>query len=169
MPSRVLFACLWLCLGACESGDDGRAGAKPRALPAASATGSKPEFVRGPNGAAIAPWVKVELERAKTDGRRVLVYVGATWCEPCQRFHQAVVSGQLDAKLAGLRFLEFDSDEQHAQIAEAGYSSELIPLFAVPDAQGRGTERRIFGSVKGPGAVDDISPRLQALLGARTP
>jgi thiol-disulfide isomerase/thioredoxin len=38
----------------------------------------------------VAKVVREARAREAADGRTLLVYVGATWCEPCQRFHHAV-------------------------------------------------------------------------------
>lgn len=131
---------------------------------ARSHASTKPRFVRGPaNGRPIAPFVKQALAEARP-GERVIVYVGATWCEPCKHFHAAVQSGQLDAKLPGLVLIEQDADADREALVAAGYASPMIPLFAIPDGDGRGTSRRIFGSTKGPGAAAEIAPRLTALL-----
>ncbi len=125
---------------------------------------SKPRFVRGPtSGQPIPPFVKARLAEARA-GERVIVYVGATWCEPCKHFHAAVQSGQLDGSLSGLVMIELDADRDREALAAGGYGSQLIPLFAVPDGEGRGTDRRIVGSIKGPGAAAEIAPRLKALL-----
>ena len=94
----------------------------------------------------------------------MVVVVGAPWCEPCVRFHDAVKRGELDAALAGVDLVEFDADADRARLANAGYDSPMIPLLVVPDDEGRGTARRIFGSIKGPGAVQEMLPRLQSLL-----
>lgn len=133
---------------------------------------SRPRFVRGPTGGAdIASFVREKLAEASAAQKagnggftRVLVYVGATWCEPCHYFHDAVTAGKLDRELQGVLFVEFDLDQDRDALARAGYASRMIPLFALPDAAGRGTERRIFGSIKGPGATANIMPRLQKLL-----
>ena len=61
-------------------------------------------------------------------------------------------------------FVEFDLDQDRDALASAGYASRMIPLFALPDAAGRGTEQRISGSIKGPGATANILPRLDKLL-----
>ncbi len=106
-----------------------------------------------------------EAERARADGRQLVVYVGAEWCEPCQHFKRAAKDGRLDAVFPGLRVLEFDRDRDEARLGRAGCLSRLIPLFAVPDAQGRCSDRRMEGSIKGPGAVDEIKPRLAGILG----
>ena len=43
----------------------------------------------------------------------------------------------------------------------------MIPLFALPGADGRASGKQIEGSVKGEAAVGEISPRLAALLARR--
>jgi thiol-disulfide isomerase/thioredoxin len=126
---------------------------KPRGVElVAAATGDVPTVV------------KRELERAARDRRQLLVYVGATWCEPCRRFHQAAAEHKLDRDFPSLRLLEFDDDRDGERLAAAGYAGRFIPLFARPGADGRGSGRQIEGSVKGDGAVDQIVPRLRGLL-----
>jgi hypothetical protein len=112
----------------------------------------------------VAPLVKQQLWRAQRDGRQLLVYVGAPWCEPCRRFHDAASTGLLDAEFPSLRVLEFDHDRDEERLRAAGYTSRLIPLFAAPAADGRASGRQIEGSIKGQGAVAEITPRLRALL-----
>jgi len=93
----------------------------------------------------------------------VLVYVGAAWCEPCQRFHKALESGQLDEDLAGTKFIEFDSDRDGAELRAAGYGSKYIPLFSIPDHSGHASGRSIEGAVTGE-VRQTLVPRLLALL-----
>ena len=121
------------------------------------------EFIVAAEG-DVAARVKDELTRARTQGRKLVVYVGATWCEPCRRFHDAASKGAFDARLPRVRFLEFDLDRDKERLAEAGYVSEYIPLFALPSDDGRASGKQIAGSVKGAGAPDEIAPRLDALL-----
>jgi thiol-disulfide isomerase/thioredoxin len=116
------------------------------------------------DGRPVADVVRESLARAHSSGARLLVYVGATWCEPCHRFLDAVRAGELNEALPGLRLLEFDFDRDQARLATAGYADEYVPLFVVPGVDGRGTARRSAGAVKGPGAVDFIVPRLRPLL-----
>lgn len=152
-----------------KAGPDGvrtTASATPPAPPTASAPAKSParlELVAAADG-DVATVIKAELAKARADGRVLAVYVGATWCEPCERFHHAAERGELDAGLATLRLVVFDLDRDEARLKAAGYGTQYVPLFVVPDADGRGTQRRIAGSIKGPGAVDEITPRLKALL-----
>ena len=136
----------------------------------AAAAGCGMEKPRGvemvPAGPGDVPTlVRRELARAATDHRQLLVYMGATWCEPCRRFHQAAAAHKLDRAFPSLRLLEFDDDRDAARLAMAGYTSRYIPMFARPGPDGRGTGRQIEGSVKGDGAVNEIVPRLRTLLG----
>jgi thiol-disulfide isomerase/thioredoxin len=143
-------------LGGCK-------GDPPRADPEPARPPLRVEWVKG-QGADVAAEVQREVTRAKGDGRDLLVYVGATWCEPCQYFHQAAEKGQLDSVFPGLRLVEFDLDRDREALDRAGYGSKMIPLFAVPRADGTGSGQQIEGSIKGPGAVDQIRPRLQTLI-----
>jgi thiol-disulfide isomerase/thioredoxin len=108
--------------------------------------------------------VSRELTQAKADGRHVLVYVGATWCEPCQRFHHAALDGKLDDELGKLTLVQFDLDRDRDRLKADGYTSDFIPLFTLPSADGTASTHHMEGSIKGDGAVAQIVPRLQALL-----
>ncbi|WP_437674260.1 TlpA family protein disulfide reductase [Sorangium sp. So ce131] len=140
-------------LSGCSRGDASRSGS------------SRAEIELAPEGAAEVPALVQEArERARREGRELVVYVGASWCEPCTRFHDAVKAGRLDATFPALRLLEFDLDRDRDRLAAAGYASKMIPLFVVPGEDGRGTPLRIEGSVKGARAVDEIVPRLEEIL-----
>ncbi len=134
--------------------------------PAAKAPVVPVEIVKT-TGDDVAETVRREVVRAKADKRALLVYVGAKWCEPCQYFHDAAAAGQLDATFPGLRLVEFDLDRDEEALERAGYSSRMIPLFALPRDDGSGSGEQIEGSIKGPGAVAQITPRLRELIAKR--
>jgi thiol-disulfide isomerase/thioredoxin len=117
-----------------------------------------------PAGGTAATWIAGEVTRAQHDGKQLVVYVGASWCEPCQQFHAAAAAGTLDAAFPALRMLVFDNDRDSEALESANYHSQLIPLFALPGPDGKSTGKQIEGSVKGADAVKQISPRLEALL-----
>ncbi len=112
----------------------------------------------------VAPMVVRHLGRAKTENRRVMVYVGATWCEPCRAFHEAVERGELTGKLGALDLVSFDGDVDAERLVMAGYESQFIPAFSLPGADGRASPAHTEGSVKGSSAVSDLVPRLRAML-----
>lgn len=158
-------ALLCLALLACN-----RTEPEPSPRPAPSSTAAPVatngvRFVTASGDGDFAKLVRAERDRAKTEGRDLLVYVGASWCEPCQRFHEAARRGELDGAFPKLSLLEADADADRDRLREAGYASEMIPLFALPGPDGRGNARRIEGSVKGDKAVANLAPRLHQLLG----
>lgn len=152
-------------VGACSGRHEEHAATKAAPVKVAPSR-AKPQLEhRGQSQAPLEQFVQQHVEEADASGMRVLVYVGATWCEPCQRFHKALESGELDEALAGTKFIEFDADRDRAELRAAGYASKYIPLFSVPDQSGHASGHAIEGSIKGDGAVrQNLVPRLLALL-----
>jgi hypothetical protein len=161
----VLAGALFLALAACKD----RADDAPKPEPGSAAPAAAHVAILPAGEGPVAALVQAALARAKDAGGTLLVYVGAPWCEPCTRFHDAVAAGQLDAVFPRLSLLEFDLDRDRDRLAEAGYDSKYIPLLAVPAADGRASDRRMEGSVKGDGALANMVPRLQALLAPASP
>jgi hypothetical protein len=159
MTRLVLSACAALALVACKSAPRTDAASSSAALNQPAHVAISP----APPG-AVAEIVRAALARANGERRKLLVYVGATWCEPCQRFHHAAEAGELDATFPDLTLLEFDADRDHGRLAEAGYKATYIPLFVLPNADGTSSGQQIEGSIKGDGAVRQITPRLKGLL-----
>ena len=140
--------------------------AEPNPAPSSSPRRvDKVRLVDPPPDGDVETAVRNALLHAETDQRRVVVYVGATWCEPCQRFHHAAERGELDGAFPDVDFLTFDSDQDGERLASAGYASKYIPLFALAGPDGRASGKQIEGGVKGEGAVANITPRLKRLLG----
>jgi thiol-disulfide isomerase/thioredoxin len=144
-------------VSACNGKHEPQSAPTKAAPPAVAKSHAKPELAhRAQSTAPLEQFVQQHVEEADASGERVLVYVGATWCEPCQRFHKA---------LAGTKFIEFDADRDRQELRAAGYASKYIPLFSVPDQSGHASGRAIEGSIKGDSAVrENLVPRLLALL-----
>lgn len=136
----------------------------PEAAPQAAtpAAPAKPRFVPTSAGVDVAEEVRNVV--AASGEETVVVYVGASWCEPCQAFHAALERGELDASLSGVKFLEYDADRDRERLESAGYEGRLIPRFALPGPDGKFSGQKIEGGIKGDGAVDHILKRLLPLL-----
>jgi thiol-disulfide isomerase/thioredoxin len=93
--------------------------------------------------------IRTKRLEAKADGRVLVVYVGATWCEPCKRFKRELESGKLDARLAKVALLAFDADTDADRLGAAGYAFKFVPFVALPGADGRPMEST---QAKGKGA-----------------
>jgi thiol-disulfide isomerase/thioredoxin len=166
-PFRTFASCVFLVTlvasGGCKMQPaDGTGEGSDSALP----PGSGVRSVRAVDG-DVAPLVRSERARVVADGRQLVVYVGATWCEPCQRFHHAVELGELDTTFPRLTLLEFDNDKDHERLATAGYVSQYIPLFALPKEDGNASGKQVEGGIKGEGAVGFVTTKLQGFLEQR--
>lgn len=142
-------------LVACTPADQTKAPSKPLRADISSA---------GPG--SVQALVAQAQQEARAEGRRLVVYVGASWCEPCQVFLNTLKAGELPAHFADLRFLKFDHDNDENRLDEAGYGGAMIPRFVVPAPDGSSTGRRFEGSTKGPEAIANIVPRLEGILNA---
>lgn len=124
---------------------------------------AKPRFVPASAGEDVDAEVRSVV--AASSGEQVVVYVGASWCGPCQEFHAALESGALDGELAGITFVEYNADVDNERLELAGYGGRLIPRFALPGSDGRFGGRKIEGGIKGDGVVKHIMDRLLPMLG----
>jgi hypothetical protein len=121
------------------------------------------ELIPAPQG-DVAAIVKSARTQARAKHRALMVYIGAVWCEPCQHFHHAAELGQLDAKFPNLTLLVFDLDNDGQRLKRAQFAPGYVPYFGVPGDDGHATSNAMEGSIKGDGAVENISPRLAELV-----
>jgi hypothetical protein len=130
------------------------------------ATAPRVELVEAPAAGDVAAYVAQQVTRGEREHVPVLVYVGATWCEPCHELQAAAASGSLDSSLAPLRLLVFDLDRDRDRLEAAGYRSDLVPLLAKPNRDGRASRHRTDGVRTGGGYVEQLVPRIRALVAA---
>ena len=165
MTSRAACLALVLSFAACNQNHDEPTPSAAATPSAASAGRDGIHWMQAPAGTAdAASAIRDALAKEHAGGRTLLVYVGATWCEPCQRFHHAAERGELDATFPDVDLLGFDADHDAERLASAGYVSKLIPLFALPGPDGRASGKQVEGGIKGDGAVGFIAPRLEKML-----
>ena len=153
--------------GPARASPDVDSGAVAAPSPATASGGPAPggiQIVESSSEDPVESIVRTALDRALAARRTLVVYVGATWCEPCQRFHHAAERGELDAAFPTVTLLEFDLDRDRERLASAGYVSKYIPLFALPGPDGKASGKAIEGGIKGDGAVGFIVPRLKEML-----
>ncbi|MBS2015248.1 MAG: thioredoxin family protein [Deltaproteobacteria bacterium] len=87
------------------------------------------------DGDAIST-IRTARLQAKAEGRVLVVYVSATWCEPCRRMKDEIHAGRLDDALGKTTLLAFDADKDGDRLASAGYKFSFIPFVALPSADG---------------------------------
>ena len=165
-------AAIFLLLLACRTSEVGADPSPKHDAPAAPPAAQVPgvgvkahgvELAPAPDG-DVATIVRAATAQARAHGRTLLVYIGATWCEPCKRFHHAAERGELDEHFPTLSLLVFDLDRDGERLRAASYAPGYVPYFGLPGDDGKATRRAMEGSIKGEGAVDNITPRLERLL-----
>lgn len=162
----VIASAVFAVLGGCKDDASPSATASVNASAAApsAATAGHVQIEEAAAGGDVDALVRTALAKSSANKRHLIVYAGATWCEPCQRFHEAAAHGELDAAFPDLDILTFDMDRDGERLASAGYVSRFIPLFALPLADGKSSGKQVEGGIKGEGAVAYITPRLKGLL-----
>jgi thiol-disulfide isomerase/thioredoxin len=105
--------------------------------------------------------VRTERLKAKAEGRVLVVYAGATWCEPCKRFKEEVHTGRLDGQLPRVTLLAFDADRDTDRLGAAGYKFSFIPFVALPGADGHPTDTQEARG-KGSNAWRELIAKLEA-------
>src|SRR3569832_2958866 len=89
----------------------------------------KRELVDAPAAHDVAPIIAKEVARAEHDHKKLLVYLGATWCEPCVKFHKAAADGLLDQTFGDVRMLVFDADRDNEALVCVGFLFLFVLLF----------------------------------------
>lgn len=105
--------------------------------------------------------VRTERLKAKAEGRVLVVYAGASWCEPCKRFKDQIRTARLDEKLPHVTLLVFDADRDTDRLAAAGYTFSFIPFVALPGADGHPTDTQEARG-KGSNSWTELVAKLEA-------
>lgn len=98
---------------------------------------AKLRIVEPPEEGDVLTIVRAQRVKAVEEKRIFVVYIGAPWCPPCVRFHDAIKSHELDEKLANYTIMQFDLDRDGQRLLAAGYGSKFIPYFVLPGPDGK--------------------------------
>jgi len=105
--------------------------------------------------------VRTKRLEAKAEGRVLVVYVSAKWCEPCRRLKGELESGRLDERLGAVTLLAFDADQDGDRLAAAGYSYRFVPFVALAGADGHPVDS-VQATGKGGDAWRELLGKLDA-------
>lgn len=110
------------------------------ALPVPPKSGGKIQVVPAAQDSDALSAIRTERLKAKADGRVLVVYVSATWCEPCKKLKEEIEAGRLDNRYGKTTLLAFDADKDVDRLGAAGYTFKFVPYVALPGADGRPAE-----------------------------
>ncbi len=108
--------------------------------PTSAPSSGRPKIVVASEDSDALTLIRTKRLEAKAEGRVLVVYVSATWCEPCRRMKRELDSGRLDDRLAKITFLAFDADKDMDRLVAAGYSFKFVPFVALPAVAGEPAE-----------------------------
>ena len=129
--------------------------ASPSSKASSAASAAPLRFLVPPDDLELGAFLRSERLKQKSDGRLLVVYVGAPWCPPCKRFHAASHGGALDATLGHVALVELDADRDGDRLAGLGYVFKSIPYFAVVGPAGKPAKSL---------AVSDMGPSAQTQI-----
>jgi thiol-disulfide isomerase/thioredoxin len=137
-----------------------KAAAAPR--PAASAPGTaRLAMIEATPDSDAPSTIRTKRLEAKAADRVLVVYVGATWCEPCQQLKREIASGRLDERFSRLTLLAFDADADADRLGAAGYVYRFVPYVALPGPDGRPSDAQ-QATGQGQGAWRELLGKLDA-------
>jgi hypothetical protein len=139
---RVVLVCLILGCSRSRAVPDAAPPPVPKTMTSAASEAPKLRMFSAADDADALSTIRSARLRSKADARVLVVYVGATWCEPCKRFKNEVASGALDARLARVDMLAFDADRDLERLKAAGYTFHFVPFVALPAAHGGPAEQK---------------------------
>lgn len=128
---------------------------------ARAAPGGKLRSVSATQDSDALSLIRAERLRAKAEGRVLVVYVSATWCEPCKKLKEEIDAGRLDERYGRTTLLAFDADNDIDRLGSAGYSFKFVPYVALPGADGRPADAQEATS-KGANAWRELLGKLDA-------
>lgn len=98
--------------------------------------GAKLRVIEAPVDEGALSTIRTARLQSKATGRVLVVFVSATWCDPCKQLKAEIQAGRLDARLSKIDLFAFDADRDGDRLRAAGYSFAYVPFVALPGADG---------------------------------
>jgi thiol-disulfide isomerase/thioredoxin len=117
--------------------EDAAVAPAPPAPPAPAPSSPSLRVDEAPSDTDALTLIRTKRLQAKSEGRVLVVYVGATWCEPCKKLKAEIASGRLDRPLGRVTLLAFDADKDVDRLGAVGYTFKFVPFVALPGPDGR--------------------------------
>lgn len=85
---------------------------------------------------ALAPLVAAQQRLATSEHQKLVLWVTATDCMPCNGVSVALAHRRMQDALAGVRFLRVDAADFHVELAKLGVPVDVMPGFALIGGDG---------------------------------
>lgn len=102
------------------------------------------------SGTALDALLAGHARRAAGQGLRPVLYVGASWCQPCKLLAQHRDDPRVASALRGTYMVEIDFDDWTvAELGAAGYGVQAVPVFFAIGGAGEAAGPRLDGGAWG--------------------
>jgi hypothetical protein len=105
-----------------------------------------------------------EAGKATQQHLKPFVYIGATWCAPCNAIKHNLDKPIMIDAFKGTYIMKLDFDAWEDKLPGAGLQHEAVPVFFALDASGKPTGRMIDGGAWGNDTPENIAPALKAFF-----
>jgi hypothetical protein len=85
---------------------------------------------------ALAPLVAAQERLALSEHQKLVLWVTATDCMPCNGVSVSLSHRRMQDALAGVRFLRVDAADFHVELAKLGVPIDVMPGFALMSSDG---------------------------------
>lgn len=120
---------------------------------------------KGPLTTQLVAWHR----QAVAAGRIPCVYLTATWCPPSVKLERSLTDPRMQRAFRGVHAATFDVDVWANELAEAGFSARVVPVFFILDAEGRPVGPTITGGAWGENDPENMAPPLERFFDAQRP
>ncbi|TNF32456.1 MAG: hypothetical protein EP329_10160 [Deltaproteobacteria bacterium] len=121
--------------------------------PAAADPADHGKFTRlhaGPKDGKLVDILGAAAKRAKAEGRKLFVELGADWCEPCQAIERYIDDPRMAAAFAGTLVVKLDvAPSWGGQLEQFGLDAGSIPVWYELDEHLHATDHSIGGDAWG--------------------
>jgi len=113
----------------------------------------------------LLPLLAAQVERAKGKGLVPIVEFYADWCPPCRAFQQALEHPRMREALRGTLLIKVNAEDWQDKMKGTGYVVRSIPLFVLPNADGRPSDKILDGDKWRRPTPDAMAASIAKLLG----
>jgi hypothetical protein len=104
--------------------------------------------------------------KAKAKGLRPFLYIGATWCQPCQKLHRSLDDERMVDAFRGTYVIHLDLDAWERELPSVGLRVAQVPVFFQLDAQGKPTGKSLDGGAWNEDVPAEMAPPLKRFFNA---
>ena len=153
-------------LSGCKSRPADVTGAPVRAVapPTAEAVPGVTMHELKPGSGELPALIAAEVNQARAQHLRPVVYVSATWCGPCNALKHSLGDPKMVDAFSGSYVIKLDLDAWDAPLKAAGFPVDSVPVFFQLDASGKPTGKNLTGAAWSDDVPANMAPPIKAFL-----